>query len=287
LALTTKLIVNLTRERCVCVGELADGPLSRMRGLLGRSGLANGEGMLLSPAPSIHTAFMRFPIDAVFLDRELQVLGIVEQLRPWRVASRRKARAVLELAAGESARCGLRVGDRLGLCERRARLHTDAGRSVGTSSVALLDAPPVGDLAPETASESVIWPHSLEQNGGLAEHSPVRVLVISRDRHFRSVTSMLLTHRGCSVTTTAKAGRVSEIIDQDGTDVVVVDAGHSTTSAQAMAAIGALTKPVGLVVVDDAPTGLQPLPVVAKWGPFDDLFAAIERADRERGGAQA
>src|SRR5205807_9982181 len=104
LALTTKLIVNLTRERCVCVSELADGPLSRMRGLLGRSGLPNGEGMLLSPAPSIHTAFMRFPIDAVFLDRELQVLGIVEQLRPWRVASKRKARAVLELAAGESAR---------------------------------------------------------------------------------------------------------------------------------------------------------------------------------------
>src|SRR5918996_3004280 len=96
-------------ERC----SLARTALNRLRGLLGRSELPPGEGILLRPAGSIHTAFMRFPIDAVFLDRELTVVGIARDLRPWRVAGRRGAKAVLELAAGEAARAGLAAGDRL------------------------------------------------------------------------------------------------------------------------------------------------------------------------------
>jgi uncharacterized membrane protein (UPF0127 family) len=58
---------------------------------------------------------MRFPIDAVFLDRDGGVLKIQADVRPWRVASRAGARAVLELPAGESGRRGLRPGDRLEL----------------------------------------------------------------------------------------------------------------------------------------------------------------------------
>ena len=96
-------------DRCV----VADSPVSRMRGLLGRSELRPGEGLLLRPASSIHTFFMRFPIDAVFLDGTLRVLEISDELRPWRAASRRGARAVLELPAGQSARRGLAVGDSL------------------------------------------------------------------------------------------------------------------------------------------------------------------------------
>lgn len=92
---------------------LADTVPARLRGLLGRRSLPAGEGILLRPAGSIHTAFMRFPIDAVFLDRDLTVLGIERDLRPWRVAGRRRARAVLELAAGEADRVGLAPGDRL------------------------------------------------------------------------------------------------------------------------------------------------------------------------------
>ena len=53
-----------------------------MRGLLGRSEPPEGEGILLRPAGSIHTFFMRFAIDAVFLDRELVVVGIEPQLGP-------------------------------------------------------------------------------------------------------------------------------------------------------------------------------------------------------------
>jgi len=93
-------------ERCL----LAETPLTRMRGLLGRSGLPVGEGLLLRPAASIHMAFMRFAIDAVFLDSTDRVLKVVPDLQPWRMASCRGARAVLELPAGEASRRGFVPG---------------------------------------------------------------------------------------------------------------------------------------------------------------------------------
>ncbi|HEU4450586.1 MAG TPA: DUF192 domain-containing protein [Gaiellaceae bacterium] len=96
-------------ERCL----LAETPFTRARGLLGRPGLERGEGILLRPASSIHMWFMRFPIDAAFLDGEGRVLKVVEHLAPWRLAGCRGAKAVLELPAGEAARAGLAVGDRL------------------------------------------------------------------------------------------------------------------------------------------------------------------------------
>ena len=98
-------------ERC----SIAASPFTRLRGLLGRSSLPSGEGILLRPASSVHTGFMRFAIDVVFLDRDLSVVRVVRRLRPWRAAYRRRATAVLELAAGESERRGIRVGDRLSL----------------------------------------------------------------------------------------------------------------------------------------------------------------------------
>lgn len=96
-------------DRCV----VADSPVSRMKGLLGRSELRSGEGLLLRPASAIHTFFMRFPIDAVFLDRDWRIVGISDGVAPWRTAGRKGAKAVLELPAGESARRGLRPGDLL------------------------------------------------------------------------------------------------------------------------------------------------------------------------------
>ena len=93
-------------ERCF----IAETPLARLRGLLGRDELPSGEGILLRPAGSIHTAFMRFPIDAVFLDAADKVVKVASALRPWRTAACRGARAVLELPAGEATRRGLRPG---------------------------------------------------------------------------------------------------------------------------------------------------------------------------------
>jgi uncharacterized membrane protein (UPF0127 family) len=100
--------------RVVCEHLLvAARPLRRMRGLLGRASLPGGEGILLRPAGSVHTFFMRFPIDVLFLDREGVVVGIEPALAPWRTAGRRGAKSVVELAAGECERRGVDVGDRL------------------------------------------------------------------------------------------------------------------------------------------------------------------------------
>lgn len=84
-----------------------------MRGLLGRRSLAADEGLLLRPASSIHTAFMRFAIDAVFLDREGAVLHVAHDLKPWRMAAMRRARTVLELPAGCTRGRGLEPGKKL------------------------------------------------------------------------------------------------------------------------------------------------------------------------------
>ena len=98
---------TLVCERC----SLATSALARMRGLLGRSSLAPGEGMLFRPAGSIHMFFMRFAIDAIFCDRDLAVIDVERGLAPWRIASRRGAKIVIEVASGAAA--GVEPGDRL------------------------------------------------------------------------------------------------------------------------------------------------------------------------------
>jgi uncharacterized membrane protein (UPF0127 family) len=96
-------------ERCL----VAETALKRMRGLLGRPRLASGEGLLLRPASSIHTWFMRYPIDVVFVDEDLVVQKVTEHLRPWRFSAHRGARAVVELPSGEAAQRGVEPGRRL------------------------------------------------------------------------------------------------------------------------------------------------------------------------------
>ena len=98
-------------ERCL----LAETPLTRLKGLLGRKGLEQGEGLLLRPAASIHTFFMRFAIDAVWVDRDLNVLKVSHDVVPWRTAACKGAKGVIELAAGEARRVGVSAGDKLTL----------------------------------------------------------------------------------------------------------------------------------------------------------------------------
>lgn len=85
---------------------------SRLRGLLGRSALPEGDALAIEPCTSLHTFFMRFPIDALFLSRDGRVLRAISDLRPWR-ATRIYPRAALavELPAGTLARTGTREGD--------------------------------------------------------------------------------------------------------------------------------------------------------------------------------
>jgi uncharacterized membrane protein (UPF0127 family) len=80
---------------------LADSLWLRMRGLLGRSGLAEGSAMLLQPCRSIHMLGMRFPIDVVFLSRDLKVTRVVSNVRPGQfVFGGRGAHSSLEMGAG-------------------------------------------------------------------------------------------------------------------------------------------------------------------------------------------
>jgi uncharacterized membrane protein (UPF0127 family) len=112
-------------ERCA----VADGFGSRLRGLLGRRELPQGDGLLLSPSSSVHTLFMRFPIDVVFLDGGLRVVAVVDDVRPWRLASRKGARHVLELPAGEARRRGLEAGQQLSLAASKGPDSERAPRS--------------------------------------------------------------------------------------------------------------------------------------------------------------
>jgi uncharacterized membrane protein (UPF0127 family) len=100
--------------RVVCADcVVAERMLPRMRGLLGRKSLEPGAGLLITRTSSIHTFFMAFAIDAVFLDRDLRVHSVVANVRPARAVWRRGSRSVLELSSGEAARVGLEEGNRL------------------------------------------------------------------------------------------------------------------------------------------------------------------------------
>lgn len=80
---------------------MATGMLDRMRGLLGRDGLPEGEGMLLSPCRGVHTWFMRFSIDVVFLDSEWNVVRVCRGVGPFRMAGGGlRARQALEVQSG-------------------------------------------------------------------------------------------------------------------------------------------------------------------------------------------
>jgi len=112
-------IVNETRGTVVAEDvRVADGIWSRFWGLMGRRSLPEGSGLLLRPSFSIHTAFMRFPIDVVFLDRDLRVVKVVPGMKPFRVAvAFGGAHSALELNEGAAAKAQVEAGDHLTLTD--------------------------------------------------------------------------------------------------------------------------------------------------------------------------
>jgi hypothetical protein len=106
-------VINVTRNALLAErADLADSFLARVRGLLGRSTLATGEGLVVRPCNAVHTLGMAFPIDVVHLDVDSRVLRIVANLRPWRLGSVvRGSRVVVELPAGTVTAAGTRPGD--------------------------------------------------------------------------------------------------------------------------------------------------------------------------------
>ena len=100
--------------------EVAATSEARRRGLLGRDSLDPSVGMIIAPCWSIHTFFMRFVIDAVFVDPTGHVVKISPDLKPWRIAVAFGAYAVIELNGGASRRSDVHVGDRLSLRPARS-----------------------------------------------------------------------------------------------------------------------------------------------------------------------
>jgi uncharacterized membrane protein (UPF0127 family) len=94
--------------------EEASGPWRAFRGLMLRKRLPDGHGMLFRPARGVHTQFMRFPIDLIFLDKDNRVVKIRASMPPWRFDFT-SAAAVIEMNGGAAARAGIAVGDELRL----------------------------------------------------------------------------------------------------------------------------------------------------------------------------
>jgi uncharacterized membrane protein (UPF0127 family) len=93
--------------------EVADSGPKRNKGLLGRDGLAAGEGLWIVPCESVHTFFMRFPIDLVYLDRKHRIKGVRNAVGPWRLSACLSAHSVLELPAGTIRNTQTQPGDTL------------------------------------------------------------------------------------------------------------------------------------------------------------------------------
>ncbi len=100
-----------------CLAErvlLANTFFTRLRGLMFRRRLAPTEALWLRPCNGVHTFWMLFAIDVIFLDRELRIVKLVENMRPFRVTRPHlAARSVLEMPAHTISRFVLKVGDRL------------------------------------------------------------------------------------------------------------------------------------------------------------------------------
>ena len=109
------LIVNKTRNVILAdKAKIAHTPFSRIKGLLGRKGLEKGEGLIIKPCSSIHTFFMQFKIDVIFLDKENKVVAMAFSLPPARIFDTFfRGKLVIELPSGILEKTGTKVGDNI------------------------------------------------------------------------------------------------------------------------------------------------------------------------------
>jgi hypothetical protein len=94
--------------------KVADNLFTRMKGLLGKKGLPIGEALWIKPCFSVHTFFMKFPIDVIFLNKKNQVIAAVRNLKPNRITRLYpQSFSVLELPTGTIAASNTEVGDEI------------------------------------------------------------------------------------------------------------------------------------------------------------------------------
>jgi uncharacterized membrane protein (UPF0127 family) len=106
---------NITVDKMVAVNVIvASGIFARIKGLIGRKSLPQGEALLLDPCNGIHTFGMRFPIDVLFLDRNNAVVAIRKNLVPNRITPLFfAAKSTLELPAGIVEATATKAGDEI------------------------------------------------------------------------------------------------------------------------------------------------------------------------------
>jgi len=111
---TRLVVLNTTRNTVLAnVVEVADTASKRNKGLLGRKGLCEGGGLWIVPCESVHTFFMQFHIDLVYLDRDLRIKKLRGNVPPWRLSACLSAHSILELPAGTIQISLSEVGDTL------------------------------------------------------------------------------------------------------------------------------------------------------------------------------
>ncbi len=108
-------VTNLNRNTLLAANATrADSFLSRFKGLMGVPHLPPGEGLHIAPCNSVHSFFMKIPIDVLFLDATQQVVDVMHAMAPWRMSKVYfNAKSVLELPAGTADATGTKTGDTL------------------------------------------------------------------------------------------------------------------------------------------------------------------------------
>ncbi len=110
------LVRNLTRNTIVADNaDIADTSATRRTGLLKREKLDPGQGLWIVPCESVHTFFMKFAIDLVYLDRKHKVKKVRHAVGPWRLSACLFAHSIIELPAGAAERSETQAGDQLEL----------------------------------------------------------------------------------------------------------------------------------------------------------------------------
>jgi uncharacterized protein len=105
-------MVNVTRQKKLATSvEVASSGARRSKGLLGRKGLAPGEGLWIVPCEAVHTFGMQFSLDLVYLDRKHRIRKIKKNVPPWRISACLTAHSVVELPAGSILDADAQPGD--------------------------------------------------------------------------------------------------------------------------------------------------------------------------------
>jgi hypothetical protein len=107
-------VTNVTRSTLLATSmEVAESSAKRNKGLLGRKCLAPGEGLWIRPCEAVHTFWMRFSIDLIYLDRKNRIRKLVSAVPPWRLSGCLRAHSILELPSGTIRETRTQLGDTL------------------------------------------------------------------------------------------------------------------------------------------------------------------------------